>query len=319
MAPTRATRTRRAKPVHTPIYFNPRQVPNSPFISFQKLPAFIEGSRRATIEVPPFGPREFRLAHFPDYVRGILNLTLTNGFGTVSRAINDAMGYSAASLWAACDHVLQQGGIACAAAQGFHHAGYNFNGGFCTINGLVIAARKALAVVPRVLIIDGDAHYGDGTADCITALNLADRVIHITREDGIGDAQAGYTQADWQRYTADLLETHRPGLVIYQAGADAWIDDPFDFGYLTFEAMAWRDSGIFDACLKANVPVAWDLAGGYSEPMDMTVSLHLQTLRCSDLALRRHVQRQRRAERRRAERRLADRRRAERRHAAGAR
>ena len=79
-----------------------------------------------------------------------------------------------------------------------------------------------------------------------------------------------------------------------------------------------RDSGIFDACLKANVPVAWDLAGGYSEPMDMTVSLHLQTLRCSDLALRKHVQRQRRAERRRAERRLAECRRTERRRAAGA-
>jgi hypothetical protein len=30
------------------------------------------------------------------------------------------------------------------------------------------------------------------------------------------------------------------------------------------------------------VPLAWNLAGGYSEPMEKTVALHLQTLAASD-------------------------------------
>jgi acetoin utilization deacetylase AcuC-like enzyme len=71
-------------------------------------------------------------------------------------------------------------------------------------------------------------------------------------------------------------------LVIYQAGADAWIDDPYGCGYLTFEELGFRDSGIFDACRKHQIPAVWNLAGGYTNPMDMTVAIHLQTLAASD-------------------------------------
>jgi hypothetical protein len=46
--------------------------------------------------------------------------------------------------------------------------------------------------------------------------------------------------------------------------------------------MAHRDRGIFEACKEAQVPIVWNLAGGYSEPMQLVVDLHLQTLRISD-------------------------------------
>ena len=73
--------------------------------------------------------------------------------------------------------------------------------------------------------------------------------------------------------------------MLYQAGADAWEGDPYGSGYLSFESMGWRDAGIFSACLAHKVPLAWNLAGGYTEPMDKTVALHLQTLAASDHAL----------------------------------
>jgi acetoin utilization deacetylase AcuC-like enzyme len=270
----------------TPIFYSPRQVADHAFISIQKLPAFMAGAKRPALEPTPFTPAEFNLAHKASYVQAVLDLKADNGFGTRSASINQALAYSNASLWAAAEHVLECGGIACSASQGFHHASYDSNFGYCTFNGLVIAARKALASgVQKVLIIDGDAHYGDGTDSCIQALRLTRKVINITRDQGIGTAQAGLDATQWAHYTEELLQRHRPGLVLYQAGADAWIGDPYGCGYLSFDQMGWRDQGVFAACMKYQTPIAWNLAGGYTDPMDMTVAVHLQTLAASDQAL----------------------------------
>jgi len=43
-----------------------------------------------------------------------------------------------------------------------------------------------------------------------------------------------------------------------------------------------RDEGVFKACKQAGVPVAWNLAGGYFHPMQLTIDIHLQTLAVSD-------------------------------------
>ena len=270
----------------TPIFYSPHQVADHAFISIQKLPAFVAGSKRLTIKPTPFTEADFKLAHDAGYVEDILGLKVNNGFGTRSSSINLALAYSNASLWAAAEHALAFGGLACSASQGFHHASYDSNFGYCTFNGLVITARKALEHgLGKVLIIDGDAHYGDGTDSCIDALHLADQIINITRDQGIGKSQVGLDATGWERFTNELIQRHQPGLVIYQAGADAWIDDPYGCGYLTFEELGFRDRGIFDACRKHKISTVWNLAGGYTNPMDMTVAIHLQTLTLSDEAL----------------------------------
>lgn len=266
----------------TPIFYSPKQVANHPFISIQKLPAFIAASKRQTIEPEPFSAQDFELAHDATYVRNILALKTSNGFGTRNASINTALAYSNASMWSATEHVLKHGALACSASQGFHHASHASNFGYCTFNGLVIAARKALATVGKVLIIDGDAHFGDGTVSCLSVLGLTGQVINITRDRGIGEAQADLNVEGWFAYTEALIKEHRPGVILYQAGADAWEGDPYGSGYLSFEAMGYRDEGIFRAAIHHGVPLAWNLAGGYSEPMDKTVALHLQTLAASD-------------------------------------
>jgi acetoin utilization deacetylase AcuC-like enzyme len=68
-----------------------------------------------------------------------------------------------------------QHGVACAPVSGFHHAGYYTARGFCTFNGLMAAAvqlRKD-SRVHRVMILDLDQHYGDGTDDILQT--VADR------------------------------------------------------------------------------------------------------------------------------------------------
>ncbi len=268
----------------TPIFYSPKQVADHAFISIQKLPAFVEGAKRQTIEPDPFNEDDFALAHEVSYVQKILNLKTNNGFGTRSKSINQALAYANGSLWASVDHVITHGGLACSVSQGFHHASYKSNFGYCTFNGLVIAARKAIARgIDKVLIIDGDAHYGDGTDSCIQSLGLGSQIINITRDHGIGSSQQGLDVNGWNKYADELIQRHQPKVVLYQAGADAWIDDPYGCGYLSFDELRFRDTGIFGACQRNRVPIAWNLAGGYTDPMDKTVAIHLQTLEASDV------------------------------------
>jgi hypothetical protein len=49
--------------------------------------------------------------------------------------------------------------------------------------------------------------------------------------------------------------------------------------------LARRDRGIFLAARVAGVPLVWNLAGGYSEPMQQTIDIHLMTLQQSDEVL----------------------------------
>lgn len=50
-----------------------------------------------------------------------------------------------------------------------HHAGHNFNGGFCFFNNMAIAIKKLLkeGKIKNALIIDIDLHYGNGTYDIV--------------------------------------------------------------------------------------------------------------------------------------------------------
>src|SRR3990172_3498397 len=64
-----------------------------------------------------------------------------------------------------------------------HHAGKDHGGGFCYLNNIAIAAHDLLLRVPRVAILDYDAHHGNGTEE----LFLGDpRVLYIsTHQYGI--------------------------------------------------------------------------------------------------------------------------------------
>jgi len=46
-----------------------------------------------------------------------------------------------------------------------HHAGRDFNGGFCYFNNMAIAVKKYLSQVGKIAILDLDCHHGNGTQD----------------------------------------------------------------------------------------------------------------------------------------------------------
>ena len=71
-------------------------------------------------------------------------------------------------------------------------------------------------------------------------------------------------------------------VVLYQAGADPHINDPYG-GWLTTDELRQRDAVVFDALKAAGVPVAWDLAGGYQTERDGSIpkvlEIHDNTMR----------------------------------------
>lgn len=222
------------------------------------------------IELTSFQPAsvaDLSLAHNKSYVEGVLSTRVSNGFGTHSPEVAKALPYTTGSFVAAAMHVYKNGGVAVSPTSGFHHASYNAGGGFCTFNGLMVAAVKLLkAGARRVAVLDLDAHYGNGTDDIITKLGLEDKVFNYTHGspgyqgyDNDADALFDAIQENIQ-----LWKKAGVGAVLYQAGADPHINDPLG-GYYTSEEMRMRDRLVFRNCEELGLPVAWNLAGGYQE------------------------------------------------------
>lgn len=110
------------------------------------------------------------LAHDPDYVQALFDLTLDPrmvrriGFPLTGSLVDRERylvdGTIKSALYA------QQYGISFNIAGGTHHAGYDFGEGFCLLNDQAVAARYLLKnkLAKKILIIDLDVHQGNGTA-----------------------------------------------------------------------------------------------------------------------------------------------------------
>jgi acetoin utilization deacetylase AcuC-like enzyme len=198
-------------------------------------------------------------------------------------------------------------GIAGSLSSGLHHARAWMGNGFCTFNGLVLAARAALKAGARnVLIIDLDAHHGGGTHSLV-----ADdpRIHHLDvsvdrfdsyvpeGENTLDYVAPGRNQAN--RYMnairTRLDEIRRSGkrfdLVIYNAGMDPFEDVRIGGRKgITRELLAERERLVFDFAVDLGMPISFVMAGGYLGPrLDEKglVDLHRLTLEAAHKALER--------------------------------
>jgi acetoin utilization deacetylase AcuC-like enzyme len=230
---------------------------------------------------PPATIDELSRSHDPAYVRGVLNAKLPNGFGNRRADVARSLPWTTGAMLAAAREALR-GGIACAPVSGFHHARYAVGGGFCTFNGLMVTASTLLSegIVRRILILDCDQHFGDGTEEILEQLDLSSQVENASFARWFG------TPDDAGAYLAKLREqVLRFGdfdLVLYQAGADVHVDDPLG-GVLSTDQMIARDQIVFEATRRARAPIAWNLAGGYQEPLSRVIELHVNTMHCCAL------------------------------------
>lgn len=224
------------------------------------------------IEPRPVSVEQLCLAHDPEYVHGVLQGRRDNGFGNRSMEVAASLPWTTGSLVSALEHVLEQGGAACSPTSGFHHAHHAHGRGFCTFNGLMVAALLLGPRAGRVGILDCDFHYGDGTDDIIRRSGV-DFVAHYTT-----GGHALHEDADrFLEEIPQILDAMNPNLLIYQAGADAHLWDPLG-GWMTSLQMRTRDRLVFEWCRRRKVPVVWNLAGGYQEDFQSVLDLHHATL-----------------------------------------
>ena len=197
-------------------------------------------------------------------------------------------------------HAALRDGRAYALASGFHHASRARGAGFCTFNGIAIAAGEALAAGARhVFILDFDAHGGGGTHDIIAGW---DHVMHYDMTTATYEAYTPtaphrrvhvHTAAPYlptvNALLADLDAQVQPGdVVLYNAGMDSY--EGCDIGGLTgitSDMLRTRDALVDAWVRRHNLKIAACLAGGYqgkNYPNELLIQLHRESVEriCAD-------------------------------------
>ena len=232
--------------------------------------AYIEAVRTGT-------PRALAEAQELRWDPGLWSMTLASNGGAVAAAL------------AALEH-----GTAGSLSSGLHHARRARGAGYCTFNGLALAALRALECgARRVLILDLDAHCGGGTAslvgerDDIWQIDVSvDAYDRYTSTESVRlhmvDDATRYLGTVWDQLT--WLQAHGPrfDLCLYNAGMDPCEGCPDGaLAGITPTMLAQREAMVFAWCRQQRLPVAFLLAGGYVGPhLDTTqlVALHRLTV-----------------------------------------
>lgn len=152
-----------------------------------------------------------------------------------------------------------------------HHAEPDRGMGYCIFNNLAIAAKKALALgVERILVIDWDVHYANGTQK---ALCGDERILFfdIHQENlypiGSGPASIPLKAGSGDKEYLDIFETiikpkiHSfcPELILVSAGYDAHESDPHGFMKMTTEGFGRLAKELYGS------KVILFLEGGYND------------------------------------------------------
>ncbi len=185
-------------------------------------------------------------------------------------------------------------GVAGSLSSGLHHARRDHGEGYCTFNGLAIAARAAIeAGAESVLILDLDAHCGGGTQSLVdhdpriwhtdVAVNSFDCYEPCERS-ALSIVQDARDYLPQIRSRLDSLEEQAPAfdLCLYNAGMDPY--EGCAVGGLhgiNQEMLKEREELVFAWARRRRIPIAFVLAGGYVGPgLDQAklVALHRLTL-----------------------------------------
>lgn len=272
-------------PEALPVFYTDRQVaeidsfspsagkPAKVVSSWRKLgiPLRIVAPAPATVE-------DFCRAHDRNFVAEILACRRDNGFGNRSAAVAASLPWTSGSMLSAAREALANQLGAIAPCSGFHHAGYAYCGGYCTFNGLMVVTTAVIAegrVRGRIGIVDCDHHYGNGTQDIIDHLHLGQRVRHFSAgRDYTGPEQGRAFLARLPKIVSEFADCD---LLLFQAGADPHLNDALG-GWLSTDQLAARDRIVFETARSLDLPVAWNLAGGYQDPLRRVLDIHDGTL-----------------------------------------
>jgi acetoin utilization deacetylase AcuC-like enzyme len=250
-------------------------------------------------EPAPATDEDLLRVHCPDYVARMRAGTARPdemhriGFPWSEAMVRRSCLSSGATI-AALRTALDGDGVSVNLAGGTHHAAFDRGGGYCVFNDTVVAARHAQARgwLRRLLVIDLDAHQGNGTAAlCAGDASVFTFSMHAAKSypaikppsDLDVPLPAGTGDADYldalARNLPDAIARAGADAAIYLAGADPYAGDRLGGLGLSMAGLAERDRAVFTACQRAGLPVAVTMAGGYAPDADDIVAIHLNTVR----------------------------------------
>ena len=270
-----------------------------PMVKYRWLRESLNDLEQIDVCPPPAATDEqLMLCHDPAYVRQLCEGRLDEqamrkiGFPW-SAAMVERSRRSVGATLAACEQAYGSApGVAFNLAGGTHHAHRNFGSGYCCFNDAAVAChwmQKNHAGL-RVTVIDLDVHQGDGTAAILAGRpNTTTCSIHGAAnfpfqkcESDIDIALAdGTTDAEYLRAVHHALERldarPRSDLLIYLAGADPLESDKLGRLSVSPAGLLERDRTVFAFARAHAIPIAVAMAGGYSDPIELTVKAHRQT------------------------------------------
>ena len=166
-------------------------------------------------------------------------------------------------------------------------------------------ALLAAGEIRKVAVLDMDLHYGNGTASLaasrphVFALSIYGNdywnnkpyrdVTTRMHKDGENHRSfalpASCDRATMLRTMEEALPLlGKPDLLLYQAGADPYFEDPFSPLALDHDDLRERDRFVFAFAKSKAIPIAWVLAGGYTSDVSKVVDVHLNTFAaCRDV------------------------------------
>ncbi|GDY20361.1 histone deacetylase [Verrucomicrobiota bacterium] len=214
--------------------------------------------------------------------------TLAWDSGTLTMALHVCGGVLAAGKTA-----LRKG-VSGTLASGLHHAKRDRGAGFCTLNGLAIAAHTLADVTKgHILILDLDAHCGGGTHSLIqNHPRLWQLDVSVSPYDDYQPGKRCVKEivTDAPKYLKTVsrclqrAEAEWPefALCLYNAGMDVHQDCQIGgLSGLDDFLITLREEMVFQWCRERRIPVAYAMAGGYVSSTltrNALVSLHRMTL-----------------------------------------
>jgi acetoin utilization deacetylase AcuC-like enzyme len=270
------------------------------------------GDRMVHIPARPATDEVLGLVHTPAYIKMIRETAATE---KEIRLAGDT--YAVAGSWQAAQ--LAAGGVCaavdavvkgevasafCAVRPPGHHASAEKAAGFCIFNNVAIAARyiQTTHKLNRVLIVDWDAHHGNGTQDTfyrshdIMYISIHQSPLYpgtgSVDEKGEGSAEGhilnfplapGAGDEEFLKALKDGLaaaEKFKPDFVLISAGFDAHKDDPIAGLQRTEKGFAEGTRLVKALAAKtARGRIVSVLEGGYNlNALGSCVLTHIQTL-----------------------------------------
>ncbi|MEM1084695.1 MAG: histone deacetylase [Verrucomicrobiota bacterium] len=249
------------------------------------------------IEVQPASQHLLQTVHDPNYLarvyRGELDAKEQLKLGLpVTPKLYQRSATEVEATRQACYAALSEGVAVCLAG-GTHHAFREHGEGYCVFNDVAIAIRDLQVRQPgiRVMVVDTDAHQGNGTA---SILGDDPRVftysIHVGQNypsqkvtSSMDVETVRYVEGDMylkQLFSslAAALDTFSPDLVIWIAGADNHSNDRFGQMHLSVKDLQRRDEVLLRAFMRNRVPVAVLYGGGYNRQTEFTAKIHRNTV-----------------------------------------